>query len=207
MLNKITLLLLGAAAFTASASTVVTDDGLGVKYSKDTHGQRLVDDITIQVSSIRKQMSSLNESYLLEKQKLQTLFVNQMMVLDNKYVLKNTALDKELVQLDDLLSTRQKAINYIEKEHEYRYFTVGKGSFKLQLAKFADRLDIKTVRWAGVPSCVDWELDSTYKIDMSDTRNAIDELLDGMALSYEYFSRDNSLNLTSLVILGDCKNG
>ncbi len=108
--------------------------------------------------------------------------------------------------LEQLLAERQTAIDYINKENEQRYFTVMPGSFKEQLAKFADHLGVQTIRWSGVPSCTDWELDSSYKIDMQDTTGAIDEFLDGMALSYQYFERDRSLNLTSLVTLEECPN-
>lgn len=115
-------------------------------------------------------------------------------------------LRQQIELLEGTVVKRQSAIDYINRENGYRYFTVNKGSFKAQLAMFADRLEIKTIRWSGVPQCIDWNLDSTYDIDMQNTTDAIDEFIDGMPLTYEYFSRDNSLNLTSTVVIEGCPN-
>jgi hypothetical protein len=115
-----------------------------------------------------------------------------------------SALKLELSKLEKAVSNKQIAIDYINRVNESRYFYVKKGSFKAQLAEFADQLNIKTIRWSGVPTCIDWELDSIYKIDVQDTTEAINEFLDGMPLTYEFFSRDKSLNLTSTVIIEGC---
>lgn len=115
-------------------------------------------------------------------------------------------LNKQITNIESTIAERQNAIDYIERQHEHQYFTVNKGSFKGQLAHFADRLQIKTIRWAGVPKCIDWELDATYDIDMTSVNDAIDEFLDGMPLTYQYFSRDSSLNLTSTKVFDGCPN-
>jgi hypothetical protein len=115
-----------------------------------------------------------------------------------------SALKQQVQLLETTIADRQNAIDFLSKENGYRLFNVEKGSFKEQLANFARRLNIKTIRWSGVPECIDWELDSTYEIEMSDAQDAIDEFLDGMPLTYRYSEKDSSLNLTSTVIVQGC---
>ena len=133
-------------------------------------------------------------------------FVNDVKSHISTIQIQMSVLELELSKLNEALAEKQISIDYINRENASRYFYVEKGSFKAQLAQFADQLQIKTIRWAGVPSCIDWTLDSIYKIDVSNTTDAIDEFLDGMPLTYEFFSRDNSLNLTSTVIIEGCPN-
>lgn len=173
MISGKQLLIIGALVISNSAIASEKVDGLGVKYSKDTDGQRFLNDLTLQVNSIQSQIEALQGS---------------------------------LITLQSSLDDKQDGINYVKRVDNMENFTVSRGSFKLQLAHFADRLGIETIRWSGVPSCTDWQLDSSYKINLRDTENAIDEFLDGMPLSFQYFERDNSLNITSLVAIGGCGN-
>ncbi|MDG1753054.1 MAG: hypothetical protein P8I03_15555 [Thalassotalea sp.] len=114
------------------------------------------------------------------------------------------AIKDQVALMEESIAERQNAIDYINSENDYQFFTVKKGSFKKQLSHFADRLQIKTIRWSGVPECVDWSLDATYQVELNNAEQAIDEFLDGMPLTYQYSARDNSLNLTSTVIIQGC---
>ena len=116
------------------------------------------------------------------------------------------AIKNQVALLEQTITDRKNAINYILSENSYRLFVVKKGSFKEQLVHFADRLKIKTIRWSDVPECIDWDLDATYDIELEDAEQAIDDFLDGMPLTYQYFPHDNSLNLTSTTIIQGCPN-
>ncbi len=115
-----------------------------------------------------------------------------------------SAIKNQVSLLERTINERQSAVNYLQRKEEFEFFTVKKGSFKRQLESFADRVQIKTIRWTGVPKCFDWNLDSSYKVELEDTEDAIDEFLDGLPLTHQYFARDNSLNLTSTTIIQGC---
>ncbi|NQZ49380.1 MAG: hypothetical protein HRT95_04070 [Moritella sp.] len=169
---------------TVTAQTVEIKSGTyGPQWANDIHGEQ-------SVKELRKVVVELQAE------------VNLYQNIFNEFGDKLTS---KLLTMTHTLDTRNKAINYIETKNGQQYAGIIPGSLKTQLYSLADRVGIKSVRWINVPKCVDWMIDSTYQIDVSNRESAIGELIEGYNLSYHIYDKDNSLNVTSLQYLEGCQ--
>jgi len=169
---------------TAAAQTVEIKSGTyGPKWANDIHGEQSVKELRKQVAELQAEVN---------------LYQSVFNDLGDK-------LTSKLTSITYTLETRSKAINYIETKNGEEYAEIIPGSLKTQLYSLADRVGIKNIRWINVPECVDWMIDSTYKIDVSNRESAIGEFIEGYNLSYHIFDKDNSLNVTSLQHLEGCQ--
>jgi len=176
------MLLLVTTTVTAQ-SVEIKSGSYGPKWANDIHGEQLVGELRKQVVELQAEVN---------------LYQSVFKDLGDK-------LTKKMSSITHTLDTRSKAINYLEIKNGEQYAEIIPGSLKTQLYSLADRVGIKTIRWVNVPECVDWMIDSTYKIDVSDRESAIGEFIDGYNLSYHIWDKDNSLNVTSLQHLEGCK--
>lgn len=112
---------------------------------------------------------------------------------------------RELSKLESLMGERQRVISYQKKENEYRYFNVMPGSFRKQLEDFKTRIGVQKVRWdPGVPTSCDWSFDTSFKIDVTDQKQAMKEFFSGLPLNPILFSRDNSLMVYPINYMEPC---
>ena len=112
---------------------------------------------------------------------------------------------QELIKLERLINQRQSAIDYQKKDKEYRYFVVTPGSFRKQLESFKTRIGVQKVRWdAGVPSNCDWSFDTTFKIDVTNQKQAMKEFFSGLPLNPILLKRDKSLMVYPISYLEAC---
>lgn len=86
------------------------------------------------------------------------------------------------------------------------YFNVERGSFKEQLQALDSKLGIDTVRFENVSDCMDWNIDSAFKLNLSDVKTALNTFIHQMPLKYEYLERDNSLTVNGLESSQECEN-
>lgn len=121
--------------------------------------------------------------------------------------------DKEMAYFEgkfNELSTDTDKISQIFKnvnvENISGYFNVERGSFKTQLMKLAALLGIDAVQFKNVSECMDWNIDSAFKLNISDVKTALNAFIDEMPLSYQYLERDNSLTVNGLESSQQCEN-
>lgn len=98
------------------------------------------------------------------------------------------------------------ALQKVKVDHIDGYFNVNRGSFKSQLQKLAALVGIDTVRFENVADCMDWNIDSPFKLNISDVKTALNTFMNEMPISYKYLERDNSLTINGLESSQQCEN-
>jgi len=94
----------------------------------------------------------------------------------------------------------------LKSQHIDSYFNVERGSFKEQLQALASKFGIDTVRFKNVSDDMDWNMDSAFKLNLSDVKTALNTFINKMPLKYEYLERDNSLTISGLESSQECEN-
>ncbi|OBU31245.1 hypothetical protein [Photobacterium kishitanii] len=122
-----------------------------------------------------------------------------------KVILQISKVDAENAKLKELLSERQRALSFIKRENDYRYYTVIRGSLRSQLPTLARQTGITTIRWSNdIPISCDWQFDSQFKIDAKNPEKAALEFFRGLPLTPIYIERDKSLNIEPLTVIPEC---
>jgi len=90
----------------------------------------------------------------------------------------------------------------LKSQHIDSYFNVERGSFKEQLQALASKFGIDTVRFKNVSD----DIDSAFKLNLSDVKTALNTFISELPLKYEYLERDNSLTVSGLEPSQECEN-
>ncbi len=121
--------------------------------------------------------------------------------------------DKDMAYFEDKFNelsagtdTISQLFRNVNVEQLAGYFNVERGSFKEQLQVLASKLGIDTVRFENVSDDMDWNMDSAFKLNLSDVKTALNTFISELPLKYEYLERDNSLTVSGLEPSQECEN-
>ena len=102
-------------------------------------------------------------------------------------------------QLNELSTDTDKigqVFSKLKAQHIDTYFNVERGSFKEQLQSLASKLGIDTVHFKNVSNDMDWNMDSAFKLNLSDVKTALNTFINKMPLQYEYLEPVSYTHLT-----------
>lgn len=114
--------------------------------------------------------------------------------------------EQKFDELDIDTDTISQVFRQVKVDHIDGYFDVETGSFKKQLNALAKMLGIDTVRYKNISECMDWDIDSAFKINISDAKTALNTFINELPVSYEYLERDNSITVNGLESSQECES-
>lgn len=126
----------------------------------------------------------------------------QVKVLDAHYVSPAHPVGEDVVTLakdstvDKLTAEKYKPENVVNLPV---YFTIQEGYLKDEIERLRTRLGLKKVVWHNsIPTCLDWPIHASYRIDVSKTDEALGNFFDGYPLVPAWYKKDGVLQILPL---------
>jgi hypothetical protein len=114
--------------------------------------------------------------------------------------------ESKFAELSVDTNTISQVFRQVKVDHIDGYFNVETGSFKKQLSALSTALGIDTVRFQNISDCMDWNIDSAFKLKISDAETALNTFINELPISYEYLERDNSITVNGLESSQQCES-
>lgn len=79
------------------------------------------------------------------------------------------------------------------------YYTIQEGYLKDEVERLRVRLGLKKVVWHNsIPTCLDWPIHASYRLDVSRVEKALGDFFDGYPLVPAWYQRDGVLQILPL---------
>lgn len=125
-----------------------------------------------------------------------------MKVMENDFRENYQRLEQRMERQQQLIAQRKEAINYIRRQDSQRYYTVQRGSLRMQIEDFRRSLGLQTIRWdKNIPIQCDWIFDASFKIDKSNQIKALESFFAGLPLLPQLHTKDNSATISPLEVI------
>lgn len=125
-----------------------------------------------------------------------------MKIMESDFKRNYERLQERMERQHRLIYQRQEAINFIRRSGSQRYYTVRRGSLRLQMEALRVALGLQTIRWdKNIPMNCDWMFDASFNIDKRNQIKALESFFAGLPLLPQVHTKDNSATISPLEVI------